>query len=171
MWPSSPAPPRPRQSAPSSTMPPPTPVPHHMPRNDRYVRPAPSTRSASTATRTSFPTRTGTPRSADSSAPTGYSPSQLGRLPARATVPLSVSTSPGEPTPTPESSDTSTPASAAAARIAAASSATTAAGPPSVGVACRAALDHVLVVHDEGLDLRAAEIQSAAHAHRRTIVL
>ena len=60
-WPISPAEPRPCTSRPSSTSPPPTPVPQKTPRNDCAPRPAPKRRSASTATLTSLPTTTGTP--------------------------------------------------------------------------------------------------------------
>ena len=54
------------------------------------------------------------------------------------TVPVFSSTSPGEPTPTPCRSELSTPAAFAASTSALAIAAATSAGPPSVGVGCRA---------------------------------
>ena len=137
MCPSSPAEPRPSQSLPSITTAPPMPVPHQTPRNERYVLPAPSWRSASTATRTSLPSATRTPSSLPSAAASGNASAQSGRFPARATVPASRSTSPGEPTPTPASSAASTPAAAAASRRPATSSRTTSFGPPVRGVSRR----------------------------------
>ena len=56
---------------PSITMPPPTPVPQKTPRNESSPRPAPNRCSASTATLTSLPIRTGLPSSAASVGPSG----------------------------------------------------------------------------------------------------
>src|ERR671925_603797 len=67
-WPISPAASRPVHGRPSSTMPPPTPVPQKTPSSDWNGRPAPSSNSASVATCTSLPSDTGAPH-AFSSAP------------------------------------------------------------------------------------------------------
>ena len=58
------------------TIPPPTPVPQKTPRNESSPRPAPKRRSASTATLTSLPSRTGRPSSAASVGPSGNGASQ-----------------------------------------------------------------------------------------------
>src|SRR3954467_14654009 len=138
MWPISPAAPRPCHSLPSSTIPPPTPVPQKTPSTDRYGRPAPSSNSAAVATDTSLPIRTsGTPRSSRNSCATGTGSAKPGRLPALATVPARSSASPGEPSPTPARSPGATAASSAAPRSALASASTTACAPPVVGVGTR----------------------------------
>src|SRR3954470_5708566 len=137
-WPISPATPRPVHGRPSSTMPPPTPVPQKTPSSDRYGRPAPSSNSASVATCTSLPRCARVPSASCSVAPSANSPSQpVGSL-ALVTAPAFGSTPPGEPTPTPASASVSTPAWWAASVIAAAIAAATASGPPSVGVGWRA---------------------------------
>ena len=57
------------------------------------------------------------------------------------------------------------PPPAAASRSAAAIAAATSAGPPSVGVGWRDCAEHLaVVVHDDGLDLGAAQVDAAAHA-------
>src|SRR5215207_9532208 len=137
MWPISPAASRPSQSLPSSTTPPPTPVPQKTPSIERYGWPAPSVASAIVATLTSLPSETRGPSSSCSAAASGNEPSQLGRLRAVVTVPLASSTSPGEPTPIELSSAGSTSAAAAAPRTAVAISAATSAGLPLVGVGRR----------------------------------
>src|SRR5919202_835224 len=143
-WPISPAAPRPIQGRPSSTIPPPTPVPQNTPRSERYGRPAPSSNSASVATWTSLPRCARVPSACSSAAPSANSPSQPGRFRALATVPALASTSPGDPTPTPASASVSTPAWCAASVIAAAIAAATSSGPPSVGVGWRACPSTVL---------------------------
>ena len=136
-WPISPADPRPSQGLPSSTRPPPTPVPQKTPRTESNSRAAPSWNSASVATWTSLPSLTGAPIRPPRSLPSAKVPSQPGRLRALETVPSSSSTAPGEPTPTPVSSEVSTPAACAASRSAPAIASETSAGPPSVGVGSR----------------------------------
>ncbi len=136
-WPISPAPPRPRQDLPSKTIPPPTPVPQKTPSTDRYGRPAPSRYSASVATWTSLPTRTRVPSSSASVGPSAKLPPQPGRLLALDTVPVAVSTVPGEPTPTPDSAEGSVPAIFVASVMAAAISCATSDGVPLVGVGRR----------------------------------
>ena len=101
MWPISPAAPRPTQGLPPRMIPPPTPVPHQTPSSDLTLRPAPSAYSPSTATCTSLPSSTGQPTRSDSAPASGNDSSQSGRFPAPATLPVSASTAPGEPTPTP----------------------------------------------------------------------
>src|SRR5215218_9015157 len=135
MWPISPAPPRPSHSWPSSTTPPPTPVPQKTPRIERNGFAAPSSNSALVATFTSLESPTGAIRAASSFSASGYVPSQPGRLRALVTVPASSSTTPGEPTPTAVSSPGPTAACSAASRSAAIIASVTSAGPPSVGVA------------------------------------
>ena len=71
MWPISAAAPRPSHGLPSSTMPPPTPVPQNTPRIERYGFPAPSSNSASVATWTSLPTAAGAPHVSPSAAASG----------------------------------------------------------------------------------------------------
>src|ERR671932_175021 len=136
-WPISPAAPRPVHGRPSSTIPPPTPVPQKTPSTDRYGRPAPSSNSASVATWTSLPRCARVPSACSSASPSANSPSHPGRFRALATVPAFASTSPGEPTPTPASASVSTPAWCAASVIAVAIAAATSSGPPSVGVGWR----------------------------------
>src|SRR5512132_1615898 len=97
--PSSPADARPFHSLPSSTIPPPTPVPQNTPISDEYGAPAPSSYSASVATLTSLPSAIGTPSSSPSAPRTSTLPSQSGRLRALVTVPAWLSTSPGDPIP------------------------------------------------------------------------
>src|SRR3954452_8622138 len=139
MWPISAAAPRPFQGLPSSTMPPPTPVPQNTPRIDLYGLPAPSLNSASVATDTSLPIETGAPPTALlSSRASGKGSIQSLRVRALATVPAWLSITPGEPTPTDSSDDVFTPAASAASASAPAISAVTAGGPPVVGVARRA---------------------------------
>src|ERR671914_2448766 len=128
MWPISPAAPRPSHSWPSSTRPPPTPVPQNTPRSERYGLPAPSSNSAIVATLTSLESPTGAANAASSFSASGYVPSQSGRLRALVTVPASSSTAPGEPTPTPVSSSTLTPPPASASRIAPTIASATSAG-------------------------------------------
>src|SRR4051812_49158265 len=139
MWPISPADARPRHNSPSSTTPPPTPVPQKTPSRDWYGRPAPRWNSAIVATSTSLPRLTGTPSSAPSSAASGTVPSQFGRLRALVTVPAAASTAPGEPTPAPARAPRSVPAPSAASFSADTIAARTSLGPPDVGVGCRAA--------------------------------
>src|SRR3954470_2468039 len=135
MCPISAAAPRPFQALPSSTIPPPTPVPQKTPRIDLYGFPAPSLNSASVATDTSLPRETGTPPTAlPSSAASGNGSIQSLRLRALATVPADVSITPGDPTPTDTSEAASTPAAPAASARVAAISEVTAGGPPLVGV-------------------------------------
>src|SRR3954468_11669496 len=136
-WPISPAAPRPTQGRPSSTMPPPTPVPQNTPSSEGYGLPAPSSASASVATWTSLPSATRVPSAFDSSSPRAKVPSQSGRLRALVTVPAPASISPGEPTPTPSRSAGSTSAACAACLSAPAIAAATSAGPPLVGVGTR----------------------------------
>src|SRR5919199_767857 len=95
MWPISPAAPRPVQGLPSSTIPPPTPVPQKTPSSERYGRPAPSSNSASVATWTSLPRYARVPSACSSAAPSAYSPSQFGRLRALVTVPAVASAEAG----------------------------------------------------------------------------
>ena len=116
MWPISPAPPRPSHSSPSSTTPPPTPVPQNTPRIERNGFAAPSSNSAIVATLTSLESATGAPNAASSFSPSGYVPSQSGRLRALVTVPAASSTTPGEPTPIASSSPRATPAFSSASR-------------------------------------------------------
>ena len=137
MWPISPAAPRPVQSLPSITTPPPTPVPQKTPRSEPNSLPAPSSNSAWVATETSLPSATGTSSASDSTEASGNGSIQLGRFRACATVPACASISPGEPTPTPLSAVGSSPAASQASRIAAASSFATSSGPPLVGVGRR----------------------------------
>src|SRR4051795_9630979 len=139
MWPISPAPPRPCHSRPSRITPPPTPVPQKTPSSDWCSRAAPSSNSAAVATETSLPRRTSsTPSSSRRRSATGTGSAKPVRLPALPIVPAGSSTSPGEPTPTPTSSEVSTPASCAASRWAAASASMIESGPPSTGVGWRA---------------------------------
>src|ERR671914_687931 len=138
MWPISPAAPRPSHSWPSSTRPPPTPVPQNTPRSERYGVPAPSSNSAIVATLTSLESPTGAANAALSFSASGYVPSQSGRLRALVTVPASSSTAPGEPTPIADSPPGATPASSAASRSAPIIASATSAGPPVVGVGWRA---------------------------------
>src|SRR5215217_4994996 len=135
--PISPAPPRPSQSRPSSTIPPPTPVPQNTPSSDLNGLPAPSSNSARVATLTSLESATGAPNAASSFSPSGYVPSQSGRLRALVTVPAASSTTPGEPTPAAVSSPGPTPASSAASRSAVIMASVTSAGPPVIGVGWR----------------------------------
>src|SRR5256885_16154753 len=136
MWPISAAAPRPFHALPFSTIPPPTPVPQKTPRIDLYGLPAPSLNSASVATLTSLPSDTGAPPTALlSSAASGKGSIQSLRLRALATVPASVSITPGEPTPTDASDDVSSPAASAASATVVAISAATAGGPPPPGAA------------------------------------
>src|SRR5215216_3635328 len=137
-WPISPAPPRPSHSWPSSTTPPPTPVPQKTPSSEWNGCAAPSSNSAIVATLTSFERPTGAANAASSFSPSGYVPSQSGRLRALVTVPASSSTTPGDPTPTAVSSPGATPAASAASRSAPIIASATSAGPPCVGVGCRA---------------------------------
>src|SRR3954471_6665187 len=137
-WPISPAAPRPVHGLPSSTIPPPTPVPQNTPRIVLYGLPAPSLNSASVATDTSLPSATGAPSAFESSRASGKGASHSFRLPAFATVPRRASICPGEPTPIEASADVSTPAVAAASRSVSAISAATAGGPPVTGVGWRA---------------------------------
>src|ERR687896_1830624 len=118
MWPISPAAPRPSQSCPSSTTPPPTPVPQKTPSSERYGLPAPSSNSAIVATLTSLESPTGAANADSSFSASSYVPSQSGRLRALVTVPASSSTTPGEPTPTAVSPPGATPAPSAASRSA-----------------------------------------------------
>src|SRR5918992_249088 len=112
--PSSAAAPRPSQGLPLSTIPPPTPVPHHTPSSDLERRAAPRTYSALTPTVTSLSTYALVPASVFSPAPIGIGAPSPGRLRAPVTMPRPESIAPGEPTPTPARSDISTPASAQA---------------------------------------------------------
>src|SRR5919108_5727494 len=137
MCPISPAPPRPSQSLPSNTTPPPTPVPQKTPRIELYGRPAPSSNSASVATLTSLESPTGAVSAASSFSASAYAPSQSGRLRALVTVPASSSTTPGDPTPAAVSSPGPTPAWSAASRSAPIIASATSAGPPVVGVGWR----------------------------------
>src|SRR4051794_13440140 len=118
-------------------IPPPTPVPQNTPRIESYGLPAPSRNSASVATCTSLPTLTGVPSCFESSSARGNVPSQSGRLRAVDTEPVAGSITPGEPTPTPCSSDGSTPAPFAASVTASDICSATPAGPPVVGVGRR----------------------------------
>src|SRR5919201_2233630 len=136
-WPISPATPRPSHGLPSSTIPPPTPVPQKTPIRDLYGRPAPSLASASVATPTSLPTDTRVPSESDSHSPSPNDPSQPGRFLACETVPVSVSTSPGEPTPAALSEPGSVPPASAASRSASDICSATFSGLPSVGVGRR----------------------------------
>src|SRR4051812_2798009 len=104
-WPISPAAPAPPHGLPSSTIPPPTPVPQNTPSSEENSRAAPSANSASVATLTSLSMLTGAPSALDSSSRIGWLPSQSGRLRALVTVPASSSITPGDPTPTPPSDD------------------------------------------------------------------
>src|ERR1700761_2335613 len=138
MWPISPAAPRPSHGLPPRINPPPTPVPQKTPIRLSRPWPAPRWYSASVATWTSLPIRTFVPRSFSSASPSGKEPSQSGRLRAVLTVPAFSSTSPGEPTPTPSSSELLTPAASAASTSALPIAVATSVGPPLVGVGCRA---------------------------------
>src|SRR5581483_8874803 len=109
----------PRQSWPSSTTPPPTPVPGQIAIQLRAPRPAPAACSARTATRTSLSSPTGTPSRPDSSSASGTS-SQPSRLGAVRRTPRAASTGPGAPMPTARSWATSTFAWWAASRTVAA---------------------------------------------------
>ena len=100
---------RPTHGLPSSTIPPPTPVPQNTPSSEEYCLAAPSSNSASTATCTSLPSASGAPSSRSSTSRTLNVPSQPGRLRALVTVPARSSTAPGEPMPIPWSSLVSTP--------------------------------------------------------------
>src|SRR3954447_11728114 len=139
MWPISPAAPRPCHSRPWRMIPPPTPVPQKTPSSVSCSRAAPSSNSAAVATETSLPRRTSsTPSASRSMSATGTGFVNPERLPALPIVPAASSTSPGEPRPTPCSSEVSTPAARAASRWAAASASTIESGPPSTGVGWRA---------------------------------
>ena len=137
MWPISPAAPRPSHSAPSKTIPPPTPVPQNTPSRERKGLAAPSSNSAIVATLTSLESAIGAASAASSFSASGYEPSQSGRLRALVTVPASSSTAPGEPTPTASRPPGATPACSAASRTAPTMASVTSAGPPSVGVGTR----------------------------------
>src|SRR5215218_4768414 len=134
-WPSSPAAPRPSHGSPWSTIPPPTPVPHHTPSSDFDRRAAPSTYSALTPTVTSFSTYARVPASVRKPAATLIGAPSPGRLPAPVTTPRRESIAPGEPTPTPARSARSTPASAQADPIVDTSARITSCEPSVVGVA------------------------------------
>src|SRR5579871_3450241 len=138
VWPISPAPPRPCHGSPSKIRPPPIPVPQKTPSSERYGRPAPSRYSAAVATPTSLPTTTLVPSADCRAAASGKLAPHPGRLSACETVPAPVSTTPGDPTPTPFSAAGSTDAARAASVSAAAMAWATSEGPPSVGVGCRA---------------------------------
>src|SRR5919197_5629055 len=138
MWPISPAAPRPSHGFPLRMIPPPTPVPQKTPIRDWYGRPAPRWNSASVATWTSFPTRTGAPSLSPSQGPSSNVPSQPGRFLAWETLPVRPSTSPGEPTPTPTRASGSRLAAWVASRTASAIRSATSSGPPAVGVGRRA---------------------------------
>src|SRR6185295_9134246 len=137
MWPISPAPPRPSHSLPSRIRPPPTPVPQNTPRMLRNGFAAPRSNSAWVATLTSFESAIGASNAAPSFSPSGYVPSQSGRLRALVTVPAASSTTPGEPTPTATSSLRGTPASSSATLMLSIIASVTSAGPPVVGVGSR----------------------------------
>src|SRR5215207_3363668 len=137
MWPISPAASRPSHSLPSSTTPPPTPVPQNTPSSELYGWPAPRWNSAIVATLTSLPSDTCGPSASCSAPASGKAPSQPGRLRALVTMPFSSSTSPGEPTPIEASSAGSASAAEAASRMLSAIVSATSCGPPVVGVGRR----------------------------------
>ena len=137
MWPISPAASRPSQSLPSSTTPPPTPVPQNTPSSELYGCPAPRWNSAIVATLTSLPSETGGPSASCNAPASGNAPSQPGRLRALVTMPFASSTSPGEPTPIEASWSGSVSARWHASRIVATIVSATSCGPPTVGVGSR----------------------------------
>src|SRR5215218_1311621 len=136
MWPISPAPPwAPARSWPPRTRAPPTPDPAKTVSRSSKPRPAPSRCSARVAATTSLPTTTRlAPRASATSVPSGTGSRNPGRLAAPNSSPVAGSTRPGEPIPMPASLPAATLASLAAALTTVTISATTAAGPPSVGV-------------------------------------
>src|SRR3954449_995165 len=152
-WPISPPALRPTPGFPSSTMPPPPPLPQNTPSPELYGCPppvpqntpstelygcaAPIANSPSVATCTTLPIATGGPRASSSTFASGNVPSQSGRLRALVTVPALPSTSPGEPTPTPASAAGSTPAACAASVSVRTIASATSCGPPVVGVSWR----------------------------------
>ena len=100
-WPSSPAEPSgPRRSLPSTTMPPPIPVPSANRAIVDVPRPAPSVNSPSVAARTSFSRWTGASSRSPRIRATGTSRHWVGRLGRNRVSPFSRSTQPGQPTPT-----------------------------------------------------------------------
>jgi hypothetical protein len=139
MWPSSPAVRRPVHGRPSSTSPPPMPVPQKTPSSVRYSRAAPISNSAFVARSTSLPSETGTLRSFSSALRRLNEPAQPDRFIAPETVPLASSTLPGAPTPTPARSEVASPASSSASRSTSAIRAAIAFGPPFSGVWSRLA--------------------------------
>ena len=97
-------------------------------------------------------------------AASGKLPFQPGRLRAPDTVPSL--TTPGEPAPTPASAAGSSSAALAASRSDCSIAAATSSGPPSVGVGRRGRAEHGAdLVDDDGLDLRAAEVDPAVRRH------
>src|SRR3954453_17291928 len=136
-WPISPPALRPTQGFPSSTIPPPTPVPQNTPSTELYGCAAPIANSPSVATCTSLPIATGGPSASSSTFASGNVPSQSGRLRALVTVPALPSTSPGGPPPTPASAAGSTPAACAASVSVRTIASATSCGPPVVGVSWR----------------------------------
>ena len=146
MWPISPAVLRPTHGLPSRIRPPPTPVPQKTPSRLVYSRAAPISNSASVARSTSLPSATGAPPNSFSSALRRLNePDHSERFMAPETVPLTSSTEPGEPTPTPARSETLRPASSSDSSSTAAMRAAIAFGPPLSGVWSRLAPEHLVV--------------------------
>src|SRR5215207_3491605 len=135
-WPISPAAPwAPMWSWPPRIRAPPTPEPANTTSRSSKPRPAPRRCSARVATATSLSTTTRlTLRARATMEPSGTGSPNPGRLAAPNRSPVSWSTRPGEPIPTPASLLTGTLALLAAALTTLVISATTAAGPPSTGV-------------------------------------
>ena len=147
MWPISPAAPRPSHGLPSSTMPPPTPVPQKTPSSERIAAPGAELELGVgrdlhvVAERDRRAERSPAARRRAGRCP----PSRAGC--ARCvTVPASASIAPGEPTPMPSSADGSIPAASAASRSAAAiavgdvgrpAASSASAGAPGRGRCCR----------------------------------
>ena len=164
MWPISPAAPRPSQGLPSSTRPPPTPVPQKTPIRLLNSRPAPRWNSASVATWTSLPTRTSVPSASFSVSASGKLPFPAGQVPGagddagllvgvagRADPDaLQVAASRPRPAPRPRAAPRPSPRRRPA-------------GPPLVGVGRRASpWTSPPASTIDGLDLGAAEVDAAA---------
>ena len=162
MWPISPAAPRPTHGLPSSTSPPPTPVPQKTPRSERYGFPAPSSNSAHVATlhvvadHDSGPERLPQPlRKRELRFPVG----QVPRLCDRAGL---WSTAPGEPTPTAASVAGLDTCGGGRLPHRPGDRQVTASGPPAVGVSSRASpSDRAVRADHDGLDLGPAEVGPA----------
>ncbi len=115
-------------------------MPQNTPSSELNWLAAPISNSASVARSTSLPSETGTPPSSFSSALRRLNePLHSERFMAPETVPLTSSTLPGEPTPTPARSETSRPASSSDSLSTAAMLVAIAFGPPLSGVWSRLA--------------------------------